>query len=159
MVSGCQAIWITEEEPTPIEQVSENIPERIDIHKIASDLPVIFFPSGSTHLSLDARKKIREIAQLFNQPEIVDQIVTIAGHSDTSGDADQNMILSAQRAESVSREFVLNGVKNDRLIIVAMGESHPLVAEKSNDGKIDPPASDQNRRVEIYLGNIELAQE
>lgn len=124
----------------------------------AKEFPVILFTEGSTSLSNLARKQIREIARLINQPDIINQSVTINGHSDSLGDAHRNMVISRKRAESVARELVLNGVRNNRLIIRALGESQPLASDLTEEGQVDLQASSRNRRVEVYLGELETAR-
>ncbi len=137
----------------------ETTPEATDVRKLTRELPVIFFASGSTQLSNEARKQIRNIAPLFNHPDIIDQTLTITGHSDTAGGVDTNLALSAKRAESVSRELILNGIRNERLVIQALGEKRPQAKEILEDGEFDPQAADKNRRVEIYLGTIHSEDE
>lgn len=166
--SGCQTLTlfdqtISDQDLSTNSQVSKTVPEsdpeEIDVVQLSRQLPIIFFASGSTQLSNEARKQIRDIALLFNHPDIIDQTLTIAGHSDTSGDVDTNLALSAKRAESVSRELVLNGIRNERLLIQALGENQPQAIEILEDGEFDPLAADKNRRVEIYLGAIDIEKE
>ena len=126
-------------------------------YELTQEIPVILFSAGSTRLSNKARKQIRQIAILINQPEVIDQPILIDGHSDTLGNAHRNMVLSRKRAEVVSRELVLNGVRHSRLTVHALGESQPMISDIKDDGQPDPEAADLNRRVEILLGKIETA--
>ena len=114
-------------------------------------LPVILFASGSTRLDTQARRQLREIAFILNQAQARDRRIYVYGHSDTQGDANTNLMLSRQRAEAVSRELMLNGVKGSRLEVFARGESEPLFEEEITQGEFDQHAADMNRRVEVSL--------
>lgn len=122
-----------------------------DTSELHSSLPVILFTSGSTRLDAQARRQLREIANALNETTVVDQNIIVNGHSDTRGDASTNLMLSRHRAEAVSRELMLNGVKGSRLIIHALGESNPLFDEMTATGDYDAHAADLNRRVELSL--------
>ncbi len=160
-VTGCNGLQV-KEGAWPADQISlqktQDTPSTVNIQGLAKEFPVILFAEGSTHLSMKARKQIREIARQLNHPDILNQNIVIEGHSDTSGDAHYNMILSRKRAESVSRELVINGIRDSRLIIHARGESQPMVSDLNDDGIVDPQASRLNRRVEIQLDKMDLAE-
>ena len=154
-ISGCAEQRVKE---TPSAEISPS-DKTIKKDGLAHELPVIHFPAGSTRLTNVARKQIREISQLLKRADTIDQSITIDGHSDTLGDAHKNMLLSKKRAESVSRELVINGIRHSRLIIRALGESQPLVSEFNEEGKVDTQASSLNRRVEIFLNKTELSED
>jgi len=160
-VSACNELQI-KEGSQPTEQVSsQGSPgqsETVNIQGLVKDFPDIFFAKGSTHLSMKARKQIQEIARLLNHPDLINQTIIIEGHSDASGDAHYNIILSRKRAETVSRELVVNGVRDSRLILRALGESQPIDSNWTDDRRADPQTSSLNRRVEIILDTMDLAK-
>ncbi|MGF1646081.1 MAG: OmpA family protein [Kineosporiaceae bacterium] len=65
-------------------------------------------------------------------------------HTDTEGDADYNQRLSEQRASRVCDGLIHAGVPQDRLTIVGVGESAPLVAPETTEAD-----RERNRRVEV----------
>jgi outer membrane protein OmpA-like peptidoglycan-associated protein len=67
----------------------------------------------------------------------------IEGHTDSSGTAEHNQILSQQRAESVKSYLVAAGVSLGRLSAVGFGASKPVASNSTATGKA------QNRRVEL----------
>lgn len=69
--------------------------------------------------------------------------VTVAGHTDTRGNADYNYKLSQRRADTVSKALTERGVKHRVIREEAFGESRPAV--QTPDGVKLP----ENRRVEI----------
>lgn len=75
-------------------------------------------------------------------------LVTVAGHTDSSGADDYNMSLSQQRAQTVAQYLNNKGVATERLAAVGYGESQPVASNNTADGKA------RNRRVEITLDPI-----
>ena len=75
-------------------------------------------------------------------------LVTVAGHTDSSGADDYNMRLSQQRAQTVATYLNNNGVVTERLAAVGYGETQPVASNDTAEGKA------RNRRVEITLDPI-----
>ena len=71
-------------------------------------------------------------------------VVTVEGHTDTSGDADTNEVLSQLRAEAVVAALIDRGVPADDLVALGLGETDPLIV----DGEEDAAAS---RRVTVVV--------
>lgn len=69
--------------------------------------------------------------------------VTVAGHTDRSGPADYNIVLSQDRAQAVSNALMSRGVANRVIDKEAYGESDPEVPTA------DGVRNRENRRVEI----------
>lgn len=75
-------------------------------------------------------------------------LVTVAGHTDSSGSNDYNMNLSQQRAFTVAEYLNNHGVVLERLAATGYGETRPVANNSTTQGKT------LNRRVEIYLDPI-----
>jgi outer membrane protein OmpA-like peptidoglycan-associated protein len=72
--------------------------------------------------------------------------VTINGHTDkSSGDAEEGLIISKQRADSVRDYLVKAGVSRDTIRTFGFGTSDPAV--ENADGQSEP----RNRRVEVVF--------
>lgn len=69
--------------------------------------------------------------------------LNIEGHTDSSGDASHNQLLSAQRAGAVLASLVGGGVDRMRLRSAGFGGSRPLADNASEAGRA------KNRRVEL----------
>jgi OmpA-OmpF porin, OOP family len=65
----------------------------------------------------------------------------IGGHTDSIGDAGYNQWLSEQRAASVKRYLVGQGVNAEQLRVVGYGEDQPVDTNKTRQGRA------HNRRV------------
>ena len=68
---------------------------------------------------------------------------SVEGHTDSDGSDDTNLSLSEKRAESVVNELMKLGISSDRLTSRGWGETKPLTANDTPEGKA------QNRRVEF----------
>lgn len=102
----------------------------------------IRFELNSARLTDDARRTIRQLAAAIASPQLVNYHFLIAGHTDSTGRKDHNLVLSKQRAEAVESELVAAyGITRKRLEAVGRGQTQPLdPADATN------PA---NRRVEV----------
>jgi OOP family OmpA-OmpF porin len=67
----------------------------------------------------------------------------IQGHTDNTGSAYYNSVLSFKRAENVKNILVSNGISTDRLTIKSFGESAPLASNDTEEGRAS------NRCVEL----------
>ena len=107
---------------------------------LASD---VLFDSGQAVIKADSKSKLNRIAGIIKQRYNGNEI-SVVGHTDTdpikiSGWKD-NWELSTQRALSVTRYLLGQGISAQQLAAVGRGEYHPLTSNKSD-----------NRRVEIVV--------
>lgn len=77
--------------------------------------------------------------------------ILIEGHTDSRGDSNFNRTLSEQRALSVSKYLLRNGIKKERLSIKGWGSSHPYLPNLNFDGTDSTNGRLKNRRFEITL--------
>jgi outer membrane protein OmpA-like peptidoglycan-associated protein len=106
----------------------------------------IYFAHDSAELTPETKAELANYGESLVAGEFRDARWAIEGHTDTSGSAAYNQVLSERRARSVYnyliREF---GVNPDRLVPLGKGESD--LFDSAN------PLSGENRRVRItYLG-------
>ena len=71
--------------------------------------------------------------------------ITVAGHTDSDGSQSYNQNLSERRALRVANYLGSRSVAQQRLFTQGHGESHPIAANSSSQGKA------QNRRVEVHI--------
>jgi len=69
----------------------------------------------------------------------------VAGHTDSSGDANYNQELSVRRANSVADYLRSRNVSAGRIAAVGYGESRPIANNSSSAGRAE------NRRVELLI--------
>jgi outer membrane protein OmpA-like peptidoglycan-associated protein len=71
--------------------------------------------------------------------------VRVEGHTDSQGPTDYNRRLSRRRAQSVAKALIDEGVRSERFIIRAFGETQPIASNTTASGR------QRNRRAEIEL--------
>lgn len=104
---------------------------------------MIFFETDKADLkegSMDGLKKI--LMLLMQHPSYS---VLIEGHTDSTGTASHNKILSTRRAEAILRYLTDNGYPADKVVAHGYGDAVPLGDNKTVDGKR------LNRRVKIRI--------
>jgi outer membrane protein OmpA-like peptidoglycan-associated protein len=72
-------------------------------------------------------------------------VVEVAGHTDSTGSDSHNMNLSQRRANTVGEYLYTQGILDQRIITIGMGEHHPIADNSTPEGR------QLNRRVEITL--------
>ncbi|MBD3307539.1 OmpA family protein [candidate division KSB3 bacterium] len=103
----------------------------------------ILFDFDSYALRYEARRDLDRVADiLMRYPETT---VTVAGHTDSIGNANYNQRLSEYRAQSVANYLVSRGVHAYRISSVGYGESMPIASNATESGR------QRNRRVELDI--------
>lgn len=107
----------------------------------------ITFASDSDSLKPEFHQTLDSVVKVLAKYEST--LVTVTGHTDSSGAAGYNQKLSERRAASVATYLAQKGVKQERLAAIGYGESHPVADNSTAQGKA------RNRRVELTLEPIE----
>jgi outer membrane protein OmpA-like peptidoglycan-associated protein len=103
----------------------------------------VLFDFGSAAVKPGAYDELMRVAQVLNQyPQTT---ILIAGHTDSVGSEQSNLLLSERRAAAVKNALVGQGVNGARMNSIGYGESKP-VADNATDG-----GRQLNRRVEITI--------
>lgn len=106
----------------------------------------ITFGVDSSALKADFFQVLDSVLLVLNEYEST--LVTVAGHTDSSGADQYNMALSQRRAQTVAHYLNNQGVVVERLAAIGYGESYPVADNATTQGKA------RNRRVEITLDPI-----
>ncbi len=108
-------------------------------------IPVIYFGYNRTELSQESKNELNTLLTALNEYSEVNIMIT--GYTDGNGSPDYNKSISRKRAASVMNYLVLNGVKAQRISILAKGENDPVATNKLSNGKDNPEGRKMNRRV------------
>jgi outer membrane protein OmpA-like peptidoglycan-associated protein len=118
-----------------VERVGEGI--KITFHK------GIEFAVGSSELSNSSKTNLTDLARVVNK--YGDTKILIEGHTDSTGDHENNQQLSERRASSVTHFLTGLNVTSTRMDAVGYGQDQPIGDNASNAGR------QQNRRVEVAI--------
>ncbi|OTG67787.1 hypothetical protein B9T25_07300 [Acinetobacter sp. ANC 4470] len=104
---------------------------------------IIEFESGSSILVVSGTKILDEMAVALNK--VAGKKVKIIGHTDSSGNQAQNLILSQERAATVKRYLAEKNVPTDNLSVEGLGSTKPVADNTTVEGR------KKNRRIEFEV--------
>lgn len=102
----------------------------------------ITFASASADIDPESLATLDALADILRDSAAQ---VLIAGHTDTDGDPDDNLLLSQQRAEAVVTYLTEAGIDPARLTAQGFGGSFPVADNITKEGKA------ANRRIEALI--------
>lgn len=82
-------------------------------------------------------------------------LISIDGHTDAKGPESYNERLSYNRAKAIYSYFVDKGIKPERLVFRAFGESTPVAPNTTESGEDSPEGRALNRRVELTVVDLQ----
>ena len=124
---------------------------------ITSDAPTIlknvFFDLGKATLRPESFVELNKLRDFLNANNTIK--IELGGHTDTRGDANENQILSMDRAKSVYNYLISQGITAERLTYKGYGETVNIhsdadIAKMSSD-KEKESAHQENRRTEYKI--------
>jgi outer membrane protein OmpA-like peptidoglycan-associated protein len=121
----------------------ENLQLRETESGVVVTLGDVLFSSGQAQLVEGGRSSLEEVVDLLQTEP--DKKIRVEGHTDSRGDAEANLQLSQQRAESVREALISLGVASDRVTASGMGEDFPISSNEDEEGRA------LNRRVDVIL--------
>jgi outer membrane protein OmpA-like peptidoglycan-associated protein len=104
----------------------------------------IFFDTGKANLKPESIAEIEKIRELLAANPALQ--VRINGHTDNTGTAAANKVLSLQRATAVVDYLVSKGIDPSRLTAKGYGSERPIVSNDDEEG-----GREINRRTEIEI--------
>ncbi|HZS95142.1 MAG TPA: OmpA family protein [Terriglobales bacterium] len=107
------------------------------------DMGDVLFDTGKSDLRPEGREDLAKLSGIvLNYPSLR---LTIEGHTDNSGSAEVNQVLSEQRAKSVRDYLVNQGLTAGSVSAQGLGMNNPAADNGTAEGR------QKNRRVEIIV--------
>jgi outer membrane protein OmpA-like peptidoglycan-associated protein len=103
----------------------------------------VAFATGQSSLRAEAGESLAKLAEFVRKDP--DKRVRIEGHTDSTGSANANQVLSQKRAEAVRDALERAGIDASRMTAVGVGEERPVASNETAEGRA------KNRRVDIIL--------
>jgi outer membrane protein OmpA-like peptidoglycan-associated protein len=101
------------------------------------------FETSKAVIKESSFESLEQLAELLIKKG--DWKIKIAGHTDSQGKAQSNLILSKKRAEAVRDFLIQRGVTTERIIVQYYGEEKPIADNETAEGR------QKNRRVEMEI--------
>jgi OOP family OmpA-OmpF porin len=150
LLAGCaQLMPAAKQEPFPVMEVKATRPPPGPARVVltASNIAImdkVQFETGKAALLPASHALLDEVAKMLkDNPQV--ELISVEGHTDSTGSPDFNRKLSQQRAESVVKYLSSKGVKAARMEPKGFGPDRP-VADNETD-----PGREANRRVEFNI--------
>ncbi|HVQ64466.1 MAG TPA: OmpA family protein, partial [Terriglobia bacterium] len=103
----------------------------------------VLFDTGKYDLKSEAREKLARLSGILaTHPGLQ---LDVEGHTDNTGGVQINQTLSEQRAQTVAKYLLDQGVSGKNLKSMGLGDSQPVADNSSATGR------QKNRRVEIIV--------
>ncbi len=139
----------TFELPEEIRPDSANYLASVDVVELTPGDAVVLqniqFEFNSAALTADSESGIQILTTfLKHNPDLK---VELAGHTDNVGNDNYNLKLSSDRAESVRKALIANGIEETRLTAKGYGATKPIVANDTEEHRA------LNRRTEMIIIN------
>lgn len=105
---------------------------------------MLYFNTGQAQINLttEQRQKIADISRCVDKLGVKVQVV---GHTDSTGDADNNIILGQQRADFAKSYLTRNGILEANIEATSKGQIEPIADNNTEEGKT------KNRRTVITI--------
>lgn len=103
----------------------------------------IYFASNSAMLDSASYVNLDEIATIMLSQ--IPYMLEIEGHTDNSGNADKNLLLSQKRADACKEYLVQKGISDSRIESIGFGDMNPIADNTSEAGRA------KNRRTEFKI--------
>ncbi len=103
----------------------------------------VFFATGSATLEDDSNFELASVKKLLT--DYNDISVEISGHTDNTGDAQANQLLSEARANAIYTYLTSNGIAASRLRTAGYGSQNPADTNETAEGR------QNNRRIEMRI--------
>lgn len=138
-------------------QIDEALPSA-EVERVGEGIRLVLkedavrFDTNKSTLTHQAVLNLDKLVKVFS--DYPDTNVVIYGYTDSSGSAEYNLKLSAQRAESVKNYLVSKGLVSSRFSVQGLGIADPIATNETAEGKA------QNRRVEFMItANQKMVEE
>ncbi len=136
-------------EPTPVpEVVTAPEPVVAEAPKVAVqfDAKLVTFDLNKSTLKPESEEFLTKVAQILIAQQDNWKGILISGHTDVSGNAHKNRVLSDRRAKTVMDWLIKEGVPGSRLTSKGFGSDKLLPDEVAN--------SEKHRRVELLFDGV-----
>ena len=150
LLAGCsQLMPAAKQEPFPVMEVKATRPPPGPSRVVLTESNIaimdkVQFETGKAELKSVSHALLDEVAKMLkDNPQV--ELISVEGHTDSTGSPEVNRKLSQQRAEAVAKYLSTKGVKAARMEPKGFGPDRPVADNETEPGR------DANRRVEFNI--------
>lgn len=119
---------------------------KIENNQLVLDNPVTF-KTGTSELTDEGKEALKPVKDFLMAKDYI-TLMRVEGHSDNNGNESATQKLTEQRALTVCRWLVANGIECKRLLPVGFGSMKPVASNTTPEGKA------ANRRMVFALAAL-----
>ena len=112
-------------------------------NSIVQALNNVHFENNKAVLVLESYNELDRLVEVMLRKKRM--IIEIAGHTDDVGNAEDNLILSQKRAETVREYLISKGIEKHRVFAKGYGDTEPVEDNLTEEGR------QLNRRAEVRI--------
>ena len=135
--AGVRCVQLDEEDRC---KTIPGVPENAGCPKINFRSENIQFATGTANLTTTAKTELNKLVSILTN-DYPNVRVGIEGHTDNTGKAEANQVLSDKRASAVKAYLVGKGIAATRLDAAGFGQTQPIADNATAEGRA------RNRRV------------
>ena len=115
----------------------------LDVNKLLVIDNDILFDVNKSEIKPKHIKNLNNLVKLLKLRNNIE--ISINGHTDNTGRDDHNLRLSLERANSVKKFLIKNGINEKRLAVNGYGKTKPIAPNNTEEGRT------LNRRIEVII--------
>lgn len=124
-------------------QLNSILETRESARGLIMNVPDVLFDSASARLNAAGREKLARVSGILAAQ--ADLHISVEGHTDNVGSAEENQRLSERRAASVHTYLVQQNIPLTAVDTAGFGETRPVASNETPEGR------QQNRRIELIV--------
>ncbi|CAL2102275.1 Outer membrane protein A precursor [Tenacibaculum sp. 190130A14a] len=105
---------------------------------------MFYFKTGEFHINLtpEQKQKFAEISRCVDKFGLK---ISVVGHTDSTGNANTNMILGQNRANEAKKDLINFGILEENIITSSKGQTAPIADNTTEEGR------SKNRRIVVTI--------
>ena len=103
----------------------------------------LYFKSSSSELTDESKNQLTNISTILKA--FPNAAIKLGGYTDNTGNAANNLQLSADRAKVAQSALIADGIENQRVEAEGYGQEHPIASNDTPEGRA------QNRRIDLRV--------
>jgi outer membrane protein OmpA-like peptidoglycan-associated protein len=107
----------------------------------------VFFEKGTANLKPESYPELNRFVLFLKVNKKIE--IEISGHTDNTGDAAKNVILTQNQAQAIADYLIKNGISDKRIKVQGYGSAVPIGFNNSEEGR------EMNRRIEFKVLSLE----
>ncbi|MEZ8774228.1 OmpA family protein [Vibrio sp. 10N.247.310.17] len=149
--AAASAAVVTQAPAEPIAEPEVVVVEEVVVTKAKTEsFSQGMFETNSTELSSEGKTALIPLVEVLQaHPQ---SSVNVVGHTDSTGAAEYNMMISKKRAAAVAAYIEEQGIAADRIAASGEGEENPVASNATAEGRA------QNRRVDATIPSFEYQE-